>query len=53
MVHAYNSILLSVVKKFLSLANAFNKEKLLTTAACTTEREKPVQMPREAHAESG
>ena len=40
MVNAHNSILHTLVKKFLSLASSFNKEKLLTTAASTNEKGK-------------
>ena len=38
-VHAHNSIL-SLVKKFLCSTSGFNVVKLLTTAACTTEKGK-------------
>ena len=37
-VHAHNSILHFLVKKLLSRASTFNPEKLLTIAACTTEK---------------
>ena len=40
MVHAHNSIWHSSVKKFLSLASSFSMEKLLTIAACATEKGK-------------
>ena len=38
MVRAHYSVYHSMIKKFLSLSSSFNMKKLLTTAACATEK---------------
>ena len=40
MIHAHHSIYNSLVEKFLSSASSIQRGKLLTTAACTTEKGK-------------